>query len=309
MVEEDLNRLSTNHRKTAYKLTKSVARLCSRYGIERIGFLTLTFTDDVRCHKEAGRRFNSLRTGVLAHRYCESICVIERMQSGVIHFHLLVVVGGDIRTGFNFEELKLANRRRRYRSANPFLRSEWKYWRSITNYNGKHPHHPYAIFGRCEMLPVRSNDEGISNYVGKYIAKHVGHREERDKGVRLVRYSRGARIGSNAFMFVSPRSRLWRWQVGEFARRNNVSEDDFPAMAARFGRRWAWSCRERITAIEPPPLVCAFTKDREPLTLWDLWESDRASLAQTVAGALGCDPTEAYAGLFQGVIGINSKLS
>jgi hypothetical protein len=55
---------------------------------------------------------------------------------------------------------------------------------------------------------VKSNEDGLSKYVGKYIAKHVGQREDRDKGVRLVRYSKGASIGSNAFMFVSPRSRL-----------------------------------------------------------------------------------------------------
>jgi hypothetical protein len=283
---DKLNCLSTNHRKAAFKLTLSIARMCSRHGIERIGFLTLTFADHVTCAKQAGRRYHSLRSHVLRHRYTETICVLERMKSGRIHFHLLVILQHDIRTGFDFKAVARCD----YRSVTPALLAEWKFWRETEKLYG---------FGRTHLLPVKSNEEGISRYVGKYIAKHVGAREPRDRSVRLVRYSCGSSIGSQSFMFVSPRSRLWRWQVGEFARRNGVLEDDFPAMVSRFGRRWAWSCREQITAIEPPPLVCAHTTDQAPVTLWDVWESDRASIAGAVAGALGCEHAEAYAGLFQ----------
>lgn len=272
-VVEGLRQLSTNHRKTAYKLAKSVARLCGKYGVERVGFLTLTFADHVTCAKEAGRRFNSLRAGVLAERYVESICVLERMKSGRIHFHLLVVLPVDIRTGFDFA----AASRGDYRSANAHLRSEWSFWRATARNYG---------FGRTELLPVKSNEEGLSKYVGKYIAKHVGQREDRDRGVRLVRYSRGASIGSNAFMFASVRSRLWRWQVSEFARRNGCL--DLAALAAKFGKRWAYYHRAEIMALEP-------THPR----LHERWAQDRAAIAFAIARHTGAEIEAASAAVFR----------
>lgn len=265
VLESGIKRLSTNHRKTAFKLAKSVSRMCERYGVERVGFLTLTFADHVTCAREAGKRLNSLRTGVLGCRYVESICVLERMKSGRIHFHLLVVLGTDIRTGFDFA----AAGRGDYRSANSGLRAEWAFWRGTARDYG---------FGRTELMPVKSNEEGLSKYVGKYVAKHVGRRETRDKGVRLVRYSRGASIGSNAFMFASPRSKLWRWQVGQFAAKNGCP--DLGAVRGKFGRRWAYQYRAEITAIEPKGVGSG---------IWMTWLEARASTAKDLALAGGLD--------------------
>ena len=288
-LRDACNRLSTNHRKTAYKLSKSVARLCAKYGIQRIGFLTLTFADHVTCAKVAGKRFSSLRTGVLTARYGESICVLERMKSGRIHFHLLVVLGDDIRTGFNFDQAANGD----YSSANAALRSEWAFWRRTAKLYG---------FGRTELLPVKSNEEGLSKYVGKYIAKHVGAREMRDKGVRLVRYSSGASIGSNAFAFVSHRGRLWRHQVSKFAAKHGCA--DFADLSARFGKRWAYSHRADIMAIEPDPIAVgarfneAF-EEMDVVTLWDVWHADRVGFAALVSSEVGCTHGEAYMSLFQ----------
>ena len=53
------------------------------------------------------------------------------------------------------------------------------------------------------LLPVRSSSDAIAKYVGKYIAKHTDARIESDKGVRLVRYSKGARVGTTRFQFLS----------------------------------------------------------------------------------------------------------
>lgn len=41
-------------------------------------------------------------------------------------------------------------------------------------------------------MPIKSSEEAI----GKYVGKHIESRQEADKGVRLVRYSRGARVAS-----------------------------------------------------------------------------------------------------------------
>jgi hypothetical protein len=204
----------------------AVEKLASDHGIERIGFLTLTFSEHVTDGKEAQKRWHSLRTHVLKPRYEKIIRVIERQKSGRIHYHLVVVLPDDIRTGADFEEFA----KRRYGSANSALKSEWAFWRETA---------PRFGFGRTELLPVRSNAEGISKYVGKYISKHIGQREERDKGMRLVEYTRGARVGSTSFAWNTPRSALWRAKVASFAARHGCAT--YSEFLGLFGPRWAYN--------------------------------------------------------------------
>ncbi len=249
-LAEGIARLTSGHRKTAYALQENVRRICKVYGVGFIGFLTLTFADHVTDIKEASRRFNSLRTHVLAARYVEFICVVERQKSGRIHFHLLVVLPVDIREGFDFAAMKGGD----YRSANLWLRSEWAFWRTTAKAYG---------FGRTELMPVKSNDEGLAKYVGKYIAKHINQREECDKGARLVRYSRGARRVGCRFSFVSPRSWLWRAKLGQFANRHCIA--DFEGMREKFGSSWAFHFADTIRAEELryyPTVIHAIADDR-----------------------------------------------
>jgi hypothetical protein len=186
----------SNHVKSARALAENCRALVEKYGLERIGFLTLTFYDHVTEHKEAQRRFNSLATHVLRERYADYIKVSERQQSGRWHFHLLVVLGEDIRTGFDFDAYKAAKRAGKLSthrhwtkaygaSASARLREEWRFWREV----GKR----YA-FGRVEMMPIKSTAEGVARYIGKYIGKHMHSRKLEDKGVRLVACSHGARV-------------------------------------------------------------------------------------------------------------------
>lgn len=268
-----VNRLTSGHRKTAFALKENVERLSKKYGVERLGFLTLTFADHVVCAKQAGRRFHSLSTNVLGKRYRETIAVLERMKSGRIHYHLLVVLPVDVRTGFDFAEAAKGV----YTSAGQSLRAEWAFWRGTAKKYG---------FGRTELLPVKSSGEAIACYVGKYIAKHIGHREERDKGVRLVRYSKGASYAGTRFMFESIRSRLWRHQVGLFAKANGCA-DEF-ALAEKFGVRWAWFKRADIMAIEPTDSA-----------LTEVFEADRLLLTERMARHFGISTKEAYWALWQ----------
>ena len=128
-----------------------------KYSLERLGFLTLTFAQDIKDPIEAQRRFNSLATHVLRDRYADYIRIWERTKKGRIHYHLLVVLPEDIRTGFSFVEAEFGV----YTSAPKALRSEWAFWRSTAKEYG---------FGRTELLPIRSTAEGIARYVGKYIS-------------------------------------------------------------------------------------------------------------------------------------------
>jgi len=234
-------RLSTQHRRSAHVLRESVTQLAARYGLEKLGFLTLTFREHILCPKEAQRRLNSLLTRVIKQRYRDYLGVMERQKSGRIHYHLLVVLDHDIRTGFDFSGID----RRDYSSASPHLRQEWAFLRKTA---------PAYGFGRTELLPIRSSTEAIAKYVGKYIAKHMDVRQVEDKGVRLVRYSRGARAGTTRFQFHSIGSAEWRRKLAIFAQ---IVQDQHPEhrvanisdLSTVLGNRWAYSHRDFILSI------------------------------------------------------------
>jgi hypothetical protein len=208
--------------------------LAREFGIERLGFLTLTFAEHVTCIEEANRRFNSLATGVLRGRYRRAIAVRERQDSGRLHFHLVVVLDADIRTGVDFDGIA----KRNYGSAGDALRSEWAFWRATA---------PKYHFGRTELLPVKSNAEGIARYVGSYIGEHVRNRLDQDKGARLVSYlgyGPGDRKASSQFSWATDRGWMWRQKVGAFLRRFGLL--DTAALRGIVGCKWAFLLEEEI---------------------------------------------------------------
>jgi hypothetical protein len=213
--------------------------LAAKVGLERLGFLTLTFGDQVTDAKEAQRRYNSLNTGILRERYPYAIRVVERQKSGRIHYHLVIALVDDIRSGFSFADLETKRGRGRYQSANAALKAEWKFWRENAEKYG---------FGRTELLPVKSTAEGIARYVGKYISKHVEGRSLADKGIRLVEYSKGARMQSSRFAFNTLGAKLARAKVGELARAMN---SEFSEIHKHLGRRWCFRFRRQIALIQP----------------------------------------------------------
>lgn len=229
--------LTGNQRRTAFALAENVRMMAEKHGLERLLFNTLTFRDHVLDIKEAQRRFNSLRTHVLAERYLDFITVVERQKSGRIHFHLLAAVADDVRTGFDFAAAATGD----YRSACAALRAEWAFWRRTA---------PLYGFGRTEQLPIMSTSDGIARYVGKYIAKHIDQRREDDKGARLVRYSDGARHCRTRFAWSGARSKLWREKLAAFASRNHCGSME--ELRILFGKNWAYRLAEYIMLEEVP---------------------------------------------------------
>lgn len=233
--------LSTQQKKSASALAWNVQCLAEKYGIERLGFLTLTFADNVQDYKQAQRRFNSLASHALRELYDGYIRVWERTKRGRIHYHLLVVCKEDIRTGFDFSAIAEQD----YSSANAAIRQQWAWWRKNAKQYG---------FGRTELLPIKSTAEGIARYVGKYISKNVQQREERDKGSRLVEYSRGARTASTRFNFVSEGSKQWRQKMAVFAAIVGHGlglgrPAAFHELSAFLGSSWAYFHREFILGL------------------------------------------------------------
>jgi hypothetical protein len=231
-------------RRTAFALQLNVHAMCEAHGVSQIGFLTLTFSEHILDPKEAQRRLNSLTTHVLRPRYGRVIRVIERQKSGRIHYHLLVHVGADIRTGVDFDALERGD----YRSAPQALRAEWSFWRRTAKRYG---------FGRTELLPVKSSSEAIGRYVGKYIAKHIEHREFRDRRVRLVSYS-GVKVASTRFAWASPGAANWRRKVKAFVtmlyESGAIGSPTWSAMRLTFGARWAHYWRDSISTLPDAPV-------------------------------------------------------
>jgi hypothetical protein len=208
--------------------------LVKEFGIERIGFFTLTFKDHITDLREAQKRFRSLRAHVIVKRYKRAIGVWERHRSGRIHFHLVVVLDKDILTGADFAAFK----RQDYRSANEGLRAEWAFWRQTC---------PKYRFGRHELMPVKSNAKGISRYVGKYISKHITQRLAEDKGARVVRfigYKPWMRHASRKFSWNTTNGWLWRHKVAAFAGRYQLT--GMEQMKMFFGPRWAYHLQVQI---------------------------------------------------------------
>lgn len=230
---------SKQHRKAATALGWNVKYFAEKHGLENLGFLTLTFRDHIVCPKAAQKRLNSLISHVIKPRYGDYVGVMERQKSGRIHYHMLVNVRSDIRTGVDFKALA----RKDYSSANQCLRGEWAFWRKSA---------PKYRFGRTELLPVMSSSEAIGRYVGKYIGKHIEQRQERDKNARLVRYSTGARVVSTRYQFLTDGSEQWRKKVKQFAHMVAERHDTEPSMAmlsAILGPRWAHNHREYILSM------------------------------------------------------------
>ena len=211
---------ASKKKKAVFALKTNIAAMVDKYGLNKIGFLTLTFADDVQSHKEATRRFNSLATNVLKHKYLSWIRISERQKSGRWHFHLVIVCKDDIRQGVNFEAIK---QRQYKKGANAALRGHWRFWRDTSKkYN----------FGRTELLPVKTNSQRLATYLAKYLSK--GERKDEDKGARLVSYSsKVLRVCTQSFswfkggqqwrkacalfftLYKVPQDRYWAYKYGD----------------------------------------------------------------------------------------------
>ena len=243
--ETALDRLSTQHKKTAISLSWNVEYMAEKYGLETLAFTTLTFPFVVTCMKEAQKLFNILQTAFLRDVFPNAIWVKERDDEGKIHFHGLTSCGFDIRTGFDFAAVS----NRDYSSANPRLKRLWSLLcRNLPKYK----------FGRSEVLPIKSTTEAISRYVGSYIKKGVKTRTEADKGTRLINYSGDSRNASTRFTVISEGSYQWRQKLKLFCRlitevRQDIHFLDQKNIAEVLGKHWCYHWREFILNLPDQP--------------------------------------------------------
>jgi hypothetical protein len=182
-----------------------------KHGLNHVGLLTLTFgvpgsgrgSQETRDLREKAKelefvqaRWHSLLSNVVAKRYEDWACVLEVHHDGVWHFHVVVSIKADIRTGTDIATLtnySLPYRLRRgVRFRNAALAAEWTELRTTCcKYR----------FGRVELMPIKKTGEAVARYVAGYLTKSwesvpVGRKS------RLVRLSRT--LSRNISMRFSP---------------------------------------------------------------------------------------------------------
>lgn len=240
--------------KSGEALRRNVSYVVQEFGVERVGFLTLTVGDlrdgrfaGISDRAEAERRFHRAMRAITARYQC-GVTVTERCVSGALHWHLVVILGADIRTGCDFDAFE----RRDYRSAPARLRLEWKWWRENA---------PKFGLGRHELLPVKSNSDAIGTYVGKYIGKGWNERTADDKGARCVRYFghswKKNGLASKApfgirYCACSARAGAWREamkQVQLLTRLHGV-ELTPENIRAWHGTKWAWRVTAKLRTLQ-----------------------------------------------------------
>jgi hypothetical protein len=246
-----LNILTGGHKRMSEVIAQELIALAKRFGIERLGFFTLTFEGEAPSIKDALRKFKSLANGVLKRRYVRGMRILERgEENGRVHFHCVIVLDRDIRTGFDFDAVA----RKDYSSASQYLRDEWAFWRDKA---------PLYGFGRTELLPVKSTAEGLARYVGSYIGKHIRSRFPDDKGARLVGFwgykeyfkspstgelgCRSDRAASAQFAFNTNGSAIWRWKVSCFCAMIGAESTD--VLKAVYGPGWGYLFMDEIILI------------------------------------------------------------
>src|ERR1022692_3298643 len=93
----------------ANTLRQNLQDMIDRNGLEKIGFLTLTFKENITSRTIAEKRFHSFATNILPLLVAEYITVPERQERGAIHYHLAAAFKSDIRSGFDVAACSEAN--------------------------------------------------------------------------------------------------------------------------------------------------------------------------------------------------------
>ena len=167
-------------KKQQFSLEQNILRFITSVGPSKVGFLTLTFEDNVVDPKEAYRRFDSLRKHFLRKFFGEYILVKERQGRGAWHYHLLIDCRADILGHGTWQKVPGIG----WRFRNPPV--ELQKLRALLR-----ERLPLYRFGRHELQPIRTTGDQVAKYIGKYLGKSALNRRKDDKGVRLVQYSRG----------------------------------------------------------------------------------------------------------------------
>lgn len=239
--------------KAAFQLRLNVESFIKFFGRNRCLFFTIT--DEHNLHPtQFARRWNNFlrRHGEWIKSF---IRVLEPQKKGRPHYHLLVAVDWDTKADqFNWEafdecqkEIRENGRtvtfrklRKVYRdSASPELVQKWSYLRGVLKIYG---------LGRSELLPLRKNQEAVSEYIGKYLEAGLILKKHSWKGCRRIEFDRTLKnqwvACTRKFSWNSSGAKRWRVRLEQISNRLHLA--DLSAFRRRFGKNWAYHLRGAI---------------------------------------------------------------
>jgi len=230
--------------------------MLEQYGLNRVGFLTLTFEDDVDDVREANRRLDSLMTNFLREKLVSYVLIRERQKRGAWHFHLLAVLPFDIKSKGRFTKLPKGGYK--FQTTNVNLINLWRELREAM---------PRYGFGRHELLPVRKDSKSVASYLSKYIGKHMSARKLIDKGVRLVSYSQGfVRAVATQFSWHSPFMSRLRKKVYHLAVVSGCSRHE--RAAEDLGDGWGFRLFSQAAHLVRMIDISSFNRDQAHHVPW-----------------------------------------
>jgi len=240
-------------RKSAFSVAENAIRFVEKVGLEKVGFLTVTFPAEVKSPREAQRRWNNFCRRVVSRLFGQRVRALEPHSDGRPHSHSLIDCGGDIRTGFDWEHYDRVRAWSKDR-----LRSLAAKPRGSLN---RRPHlvwlhselrrlAPLYGIGRVELIPLRSTGEAVGRYVGGYLSKGTGRRRGMEwKGVRHVSYTRRCPRAIKGPWAWAEHGRRWRRQLARWAAKHGCATME--EISAVFGPRWCYHHSPAIAATDP----------------------------------------------------------
>ena len=251
--------------KKCYSLTQNLKSFVKKYGIENLGFLTLTFKGNLSDEIEAQRRYKNLNRTWNREKPFKVLCrVLEYQDRGAIHYHCVVLMPTDIRTGFDWESFDKAGEAQRNgkyyerqkwtrqysASSAKTLRETWSWLRNKCESHG---------FGRSELLPIKKPDN-IGSYLGKYLVKEnrkqqARHNHEKHgisvdiqkRKTRAITYGQNiSRVANTNFSWVSNPNQgtPMRVKIGRWAEYRGFKSTE--EIRAVYGPHWSHHLRNEF---------------------------------------------------------------
>lgn len=246
----NLNKLLGSSKKSSEALYQQIVAYGNKFGVEKLAFLTVTFAGgEAPTMEHAMKCFKVFMNSFLRRRYVAGVRVTERGdKTGRLHFHLVIVMDQDVRTGFDFSKTT-------FKSENPtasqYFRCEHEAIKAALQKYGFGPVHWFE--------PAKESLEALARYVAAYVAKNISKRLPGDKKARLWGcWGEVTRACSCQFARVTPNRWLWGQKVKIWAASHGFMEgeemgqsfDVMDRLKSVFGARWCFHFQKDILAVD-----------------------------------------------------------
>lgn len=239
--------------KRKLRLEIAIQMIVDKCGYNNTGFLTITFPENLQDWDIAQQRFNSFATNVLSAYASHWALVVQQQQRGAIHYHLVVGLEKDIRTGTNIKVIKDRSLPKWLRYGKDNVNANLReYWTDICarargdkEFAGRE-NSGYGI-GRIELMPLEKEPIAVARYLANYL-KIDAYVPDAWKKKKKIRFSKtiscrlSSRFSANTFGHY-----LWRRKLEVVAAGFGMRSTD--ELADYFGERWFWVLREAISTL------------------------------------------------------------